>query len=626
MSQIVIGTAGHIDHGKTALVKALTGTDTDSLPEEQRRGMTIDLGFAFLTDNITIIDVPGHEKFIRNMVAGVSTVDIALLTIATDDGIMPQTREHLDILRLLNIRLGCVALTKCDLSESEDWLDLLEEEISDFVKDTFQDDIPIVRTSAETGDGVDDLRTVLTDLAGSASERNDRGFFRQSVDRVFSMKGFGTVVTGTVSSGRVEVGNTIEIVPGGIKAKIRGLQSHGKDVKSVKPGDRSAVNLSGVERHHLKRGSQIVSIGFLEPLTSFGAEIKLTSSTKRKLKHEQRIRIHLGTDEVMGRVLIAGSDRKKSISQGESATVLIRLEKPIPVAMGDQLIIRLYSPPETLGGGTVIDTQLPRKWKAAAKWLSELSDLPVENRTALFLERNESNPKTVSEWGKRFQLGETELKSQLDGLELVRFGDGRNPFLSLSHLVEKQMSDMMKAVGEFHEKAAYRLGIPRDELRQNLEYSEPLFDYLTDLLVKDGQIELKDGLIQSGSHKIKLSESDRKLAQKVSNTLQKFSTTPPLLSELATELGQSDKKTLELLHVLKSEGKVTEITRNLWYLSNVLMEMETSVRNFLVDHKGMAVTDFKKLTGTTRKHAIPLLEYLDKHDVTFRDGDKRVLA
>ena len=246
MSQIVIGTAGHIDHGKTALVKALTGTDTDSLPEEQRRGMTIDLGFAFLTDNITIIDVPGHEKFIRNMVAGVSTVDIALLTIATDDGIMPQTREHLDILRLLNIRLGCVALTKCDLSESEDWLDLLEEEISDFVKDTFQDDVPIVRTSAETGDGVDDLRTVLTDLAGSAAERNDRGFFRQSVDRVFSMKGFGTVVTGTVSSGRVEVGKTSEMGPGGIKAKIRGLQSHGKDeIGRATGGERGEMSGGG---------------------------------------------------------------------------------------------------------------------------------------------------------------------------------------------------------------------------------------------------------------------------------------------------------------------------------------------------------------------------------------------
>ena len=626
MTQIVIGTAGHIDHGKTALVKALTGTDTDRLPEEQRRGMTIDLGFAFLSDNITIIDVPGHEKFIRNMVAGVSTVDIALLTIAADDGIMPQTREHLDILRLLNIRLGCIALTKCDLAESDEWLELLEEEISDFVQDAFQDSVPIVRTSAETGEGVEDLRNVLTDLAGKAVERNDRGFFRQSVDRVFSMKGFGTVVTGTVSSGSAKVGDRLEIVPGKVKAKIRGLQSHGKDVKSVKPGDRSAVNLSGVERHHLKRGSQIVSAGFLEPLTSFGAEIKMTTGTKRKLKHEQRVRIHLGTDEVMGRVLIVSSDGQKSINPGESATVLIRLEKPIPVTIGDQFIIRLYSPPETLGGGSVIDTHPPRKWKAAAKWLTELTYLTEDDRTALFLERNDSNPKTVSEWGKRFQLGETELKSRLEGLELVRFGDHRNPFLSLSHLVEKQKSDLMKTVGEFHEKAAYRLGVPKDELRQNLKYIEPLFDYLTELLVEDGLVKEKDGLIQAGGYKIKLSEEDQNLAQQVSNLLEKFGTTPPNLSDLSSELGQSDKKILEILHVLKSEGKVTEITRDLWYFSNVLKDMESSVRNFFEAHDGMEVTDFKKLTGTTRKHAIPLLEYLDKHDVTFRDGNKRVLA
>ena len=626
MTQIVIGTAGHIDHGKTALVKALTGTDTDRLPEEQRRGMTIDLGFAFLSDNITIIDVPGHEKFIRNMVAGVSTVDIALLTIAADDGIMPQTREHLDILRLLNIRLGCIALTKCDLAESDEWLELLKEEISDFVQDAFQDSVPIVRTSAETGEGVEDLRNVLTDLAGKAVERNDRGFFRQSVDRVFSMKGFGTVVTGTVSSGSAKVGDRLEIVPGNVKAKIRGLQSHGKDVKSVKPGDRSAVNLSGVERHHLKRGSQIVSAGFLEPLTSFGAEIKMTTGTKRKLKHEQRVRIHLGTDEVMGRVLIVSSDGQKSINSGESATVLIRLEKPIPVTIGDQFIIRLYSPPETLGGGSVIDTHPPRKWKAAAKWLTELTYLTEDDRTALFLERNDSNPNTVSEWGKRFQLGETELKSRLEGLELVRFGDHRNPFLSLSHLVEKQKSDLMKTVGEFHEKAAYRLGVPKDELRQNLKYIEPLFDYLTELLVEDGLVKEKDGLIQAGGHKIKLSEEDQNLAQQVSNLLEKFGTTPPNLSDLSSELGQSDKKILEILHVLKSEGKVTEITRDLWYFSNVLKDMESSVRNFFEAHDGMEVTDFKKLTGTTRKHAIPLLEYLDKHDVTFRDGNKRVLA
>jgi len=626
MTQIVIGTAGHIDHGKTALVKALTGTDTDRLPEEQRRGMTIDLGFAFLSDNITIIDVPGHEKFIRNMVAGVSTVDIALLTIAADDGIMPQTREHLDILRLLNVRLGCIALTKCDLAESDEWLELLKEEISDFVQDAFQDSVPIVRTSAETGEGVEDLRNVLTDLAGKAVERNDRGFFRQSVDRVFSMKGFGTVVTGTVSSGSAKVGDRLEIVPGNVKAKIRGLQSHGKDVKSVKPGDRSAVNLSGVERHHLKRGSQIVSAGFLEPLTSFGAEIKMTTGTKRKLKHEQRVRIHLGTDEVMGRVLIVSSDGQKSINPGESATVLIRLEKPIPVTIGDQFIIRLYSPPETLGGGSVIDTHPPRKWKAAAKWLTELTHLSEDDRTALFLERNDSNPKTVSEWGKRFQLGETELKSRLDGLKLIRFGDDQNPFLSLSHLVEKQKSDIMKTVGEFHEKATYRLGVPSDELRQNLKYSEPLFDYLTELLVEDGLVKEKDGLIQAGGHKIKLSEEDQNLAQQVSNLLEKFGTTPPNLSDLSSELGQSVKKILEILHVLKSEGKVTEITRDLWYFSNVLKDMESSVRNFFEAHDGMEVTDFKKLTGTTRKHAIPLLEYLDKHDVTFRDGNKRVLV
>ncbi len=626
MPQVVIGTAGHIDHGKTALVKALTGTDTDRLPEEQRRGMTIDLGFAFLTDNITIIDVPGHEKFIRNMVAGVSTVDIALLTIAADDGIMPQTREHLDILQLLNVQLACAAITKCDLSESDEWLELLEEEIRDFVEGAFQEDVPIVRTSAETGEGVEELRTELTDLAGSVTERNDRGFFRQSVDRVFTMKGFGTVVTGTVIGGTAKVGDTVEIIPGGVKAKIRGLQSHGIDVQSVKLGDRSAVNLSGVNRQHLKRGSQIVAGGFLKPVTSFGAKITLSTNTARKLKHEQRVRIHAGTDEVMGRVHIVSSVRSKSISPGESSTVLIRPEKPAPVAMGDPIIIRLYSPMETLGGGTVIDTHPPEKWKEARKWLTELTQLSEEDRTALFLERSQSDSQTVSQWCRRFQVGPAQLEARLEGLKLIRFGSSRDPYLALSNVVEEQMTSLSKAVGLFHEKAAYRLGVPRDELRQKLGYSEALFDYLTEILIKDNKIEVREGLIRAGGHEITLDDSDRKLAQQVSDTLQKFSTTPPVLSELAVELGQSDKKILEILHVLKSEGKVKEIAQNLWYFANVLKEIESSVRNFFEAHEMMAVTDFKKLTGTTRKHAIPLLEYLDRHDITFREGDRRVLV
>ncbi|MFQ6676625.1 MAG: selenocysteine-specific translation elongation factor, partial [Fidelibacterota bacterium] len=288
MRQVVIGTAGHIDHGKTTLVKALTGTDTDRLPQEKMREMTIDLGFAFLTDNITIIDVPGHERFIRNMVAGVSTVDIALVTVAADDGIMPQTREHIDILRLLGVSSGCIALTKTDLVEDAGWLDLLEEEIKEYVRGSFLEGAPIVRVSGETGEGVELLREVLLTLSRKARVKTDRGFFRMFVDRVFTLKGIGTVVTGTVVGGSLRKGEDVEILPGGEIRKVRGLQSHERDVPSVSLGDRAAVNLSRVDRSDLRRGSQLVGPGFMTSTRNVGAHLSVLGGTTRRIRHEQR--------------------------------------------------------------------------------------------------------------------------------------------------------------------------------------------------------------------------------------------------------------------------------------------------------------------------------------------------
>lgn len=626
MSQVIIGTAGHIDHGKTALVKALTGTDTDRLPEEQRRGMTIDLGFAFLTDHITIIDVPGHEKFIRNMVAGVSTVDIALLAIAADDGIMPQTREHLDILQLLKVQKGCVAITKCDLSESKEWLYLLEEDIKDYIGGTTLKEMPIVRTSAVTGEGITDLKKYLLNLSNQVQARSDRGFFRQSIDRVFTMKGFGTVVTGTVISGSATVGDSIEIVPGEVTAKIRSLQSHGKDVKMVQVGDRSAVNLSGVDRQSLKRGSQIVSDGFLKAVKSFGAHISLTLNTSRKLKHEQRVRVHIGTDEIMGRVYIVSSNRHKSIQGGEEATVLIRLEKPAPLAMDDPLIIRLYSPPETLGGGTVIDTYPPFRWKDTRKWLQVLDESSNDIRPALFFKQDKSAPKTLLQWCQRFQMGSDQLQAYLETLDLIHFGPERDPFIALADDIEEQKLALLDVVNTYHEQKVYRLGIPRDELRQKLGYSEALFDFLLSELVGKKELEIRDGLVRASGYVMTLSESDQVQVQKVFNKLQKYGTTPPVVIDLARELGLSEKKVQEILHVLKNEQRVTDISRNLWYSTKVLSELERTIRKYFTTHQTMSVLDFKSLTKTTRKHAIPLLEYLDRHEITLREGDRRVLA
>ena len=366
MSQVVIGTAGHIDHGKTSLVKALTGTNTDRLAEERARGMTIDLGFAFLTKNITIIDVPGHEKFIRNMVSGVSTIQIGLFVIAADDGIMPQTVEHLQILSLLQIPQGVITITKTDLVEKE-WADLVEDDIRQLCKGTFLENASIVRTSTTNNSGIEELRKILLEQAEKLHEKNDRGFFRLQIDRSFIKTGFGTVVTGTVISGELKKGEEIQILPAEKIGRVRGLQSHEQMVDSVKLGDRAAINITGLDKKDLWRGAEIVSNSWLKPTSQIIVHISIIHKTKWIIKSKQRIRIHIGTQELLGRIFLI----KKFLKEGESGNALIQFEIPAVVAMDDRFVIRSYSPLSTIGGGIVLDTNPIGTVKSQKLWAEE---------------------------------------------------------------------------------------------------------------------------------------------------------------------------------------------------------------------------------------------------------------
>ena len=440
MSQTVIGTAGHIDHGKTTLVKALTGTDTDRLREEQERGMTIDLGFAFLSDEITIIDVPGHEKFIRNMVAGVSAIDAALLTIAADDGIMPQTREHFDILSILGVPAGVVALNKIDLVDDPEWLDLLEEEIREFLAGSFMEGAPIVRVSGETSEGVEQLRSVLLNIADASKERRDRGFFRLFADRAFSMKGFGSVVTGTVTGGLLKSGANVELLPALAHAKVRGLQSHGESVAEVARGDRAAVNLSQIEKGALKRGSQLAEKGFLKPSKVLGISFSLLERTERRVKHQQRVRLHIGTEEVLGRIFFVEEGRKKC-EAGETTVALVRLEQEVAAAVDDSFILRFYSPAETIGGGTIVDPAPPVRLKAARPWLAGLVNKSSEERLEKFFEQAASEPLTLSEWTRRWQVSLKKFTEDSSHLETIQFGNSGDPYLTHQSVVDGQMEN-----------------------------------------------------------------------------------------------------------------------------------------------------------------------------------------
>jgi len=625
MKQVVIGTAGHIDHGKTALVKALTGVNTDRLPEEKARGMTIDLGFAFLTDNITIIDVPGHERFVRNMVAGVSTVDIALITIAADDGIMPQTREHIDILHLLGVELGCIVITKIDLIEDSEWIDLLEEDIREYLKESPFENLPILRVSSENGDGVEDVRLVLMDLAKRTVEKEDRGFFRLFVDRVFSMKGFGTVVTGTVVSGSLNEGDEIEILPRGGVAKVRGLQSHGKHVESIHLGDRAALNLTNVDKSLLSRGFELVSEGFIKPTQTIGSEISLLSRTERVIRHEQRVRVHVGTDEVIGKVLLT-HPVQKVLNPGETSAVLIKLEKETSVAMEDPFILRFYSPPETIGGGVIIDPHPPKQWKVNKKWLNSLVGLSQQERLKYFFISRAKKPLTLKEWDKKWQVTSPVFRRLLSGIETIEFGSIDNPIITLRSLVENQKLIYIKAVENFHTQSPYKKGISKDNLRQSLDFSISLFNFLTPKLEGEGRISVTDGKVQRSGFTIELNKKDQEMVNRVEDAIKKARFTPPSLSELVKKFNLSIPQLMQMMFILKDQGKSVEIERELWYHVDHINALERELRKFFKTNSSMGVSDFKSLTNTTRKHAIPLLEHFDKRQITKRDGNLRILV
>ena len=352
MSQIVIGTAGHIDHGKTSLVKALTGTDTDQLNEEKQRGMTIDLGFAYLNENFTIIDVPGHEKFIRNMTAGAANIHFGLIVIAADDGIMPQTIEHIDILNILGVRKVWVAITKIDIVKDEEWIDLIELEIREYLSNYNFEIFSFNRINNLTGEGVNSLKRNILSSSCQKKSNNSGKFFRMNVDRFFTKKGFGTIVTGTVIQGMAKVGDSLEISPIDIITKIRGIQSHGGNVQRINKGDRAALNLQNVKLNNLHRGSVILSPKIIKKTNRIIARISIVDSTEWILKNGQRVRLHFGTGEIMARSIIKN---QKKISKGDAGNIILNLESNIPVALGDRFVIRSYSPMDTIGGGIVLD-------------------------------------------------------------------------------------------------------------------------------------------------------------------------------------------------------------------------------------------------------------------------------
>jgi len=624
MQPIIWGTAGHIDHGKTALIKALTGTNTDRLQEELDRGVTIDIGFAFLTDEISFIDVPGHERFVKNMVTGVSTIDAALLVIAADDGVMPQTKEHLEILELLGVSTGIIALTKTDIAEPE-WIELVENSVREFITGTALEHAQIIRTSAEDGEGIVRLREAVLDVSAALPRRLNRGIPRLPVDRVFNVKGFGTVVTGSVLSGEWKTGDSVEVLPGRQASKIRGIQTHGHQVDSVGMSERAALNLSGVETDDIARGFQVTKSGFLTVTDTLYVTCKILSDAEHPLEQNQRVRVHLGTTEILARCTILD---ETEIRQGSEGFVKLRLEEKTVGGYGDRFILRFYSPMRTIGGGTVlIPEDSDKKGKSLVQHLESLDtdDLPE----LIIGQLNLEFPLLLSadDLCKNFfyadSLLQPPLSSLLDDDTIASFEIDGTVRYCVRDLAEKEKSRITQQVVAYQENHPKEPGIQKSQLEQETGLPAETFGALLDEITGEGGVVEEGPIIHTPEHEIRLSAEELQLKNSLEAFIKKQEFRPPAVHDLEKEFDIPATELRQFLKILLYEKAVERLSGDLYFHSELTDRLRAELRTYFKSNETLAVSEFKEITNASRKYTIPLLEYADQQGWTIRDGDVR---
>ena len=627
---VVVGTAGHIDHGKTSLVKALTGTDTDRLPEEKARGITIDLGFAFLEEpdglTIEIVDVPGHERFVKNMLAGVGGIDLAMLVVAADEGVMPQTREHLAICSLLHIHTGLVVLTKTDLAEP-DWLELVRDDVAALVRGTFLEGAPVLGVSARTGEGVAALRDALRGLAATVPARATDQLPRLPMDRVFTIRGFGTVVTGTLMAGVLGVDDRVEIFPKGLQAKIRGLQTHGRPVPRAFAGQRTAINLQALERAAIERGDVVGLAGTLLPTTMVDATLELLADAPRPLKSRDRVRFHAGTSEIMARVLLL--DRPE-LEPGHSTHGRVRLEGPLVALPGDRFVIRSYSPIVTIGGGTLLDVAPPRFKRKAPALLAHLRLLERGTPEDVVEEHvRQMGPAgvRVSAMLGRAPFGPDRTRALLDALQ----GHGRVVGIDREWFVHRESHDRISkqavdALGAFHRAHPLRPGMSREELRGRAGGAdEKVFGSVLASLEADGQVKAERDKVRLAAHEVRLDPEQQRLVDRLEQDFLVAEAAPPSPEEALARAGVAGDEEHELFQVLVEARTLVRVKESLFFHARALDAIQDKLVGLLRDRKDIGPGDIKDLLGISRKYAIPLLEYFDTRRVTTRVGERRVL-
>lgn len=627
----VIGTAGHVDHGKSTLIAALTGTHPDRLKEEQAREMTIDLGFGWFTlpngEEVGIVDVPGHRDFIENMLAGVGGVDAALLVIAADEGIMPQTKEHLAILDLLQIPAGVIVLTKTDLINDKDWLDALEADVRNATKDTVLRDAPIVRVSARTRSGLDHLKASLSEILHQNPARPDLGRPRLPIDRVFSMSGFGTVVTGTLTDGHLAVGDEIQILPSGLTSRVRGLQTHKKQEEKAAPGSRTAVNISGLAAEQIQRGEVLTHPGQFHTTRRFDARLRLLKDATSPLRHGSEVKVFLGTAETMATLRLLGTEE---LAPGQQGWIQLELRDPVVAVRGDRYILRRPSPAETLGGGVVVDAQpKARHRRFDEELLKSLASLAQGSPTDILFEAALAlNAAPIKEIAARSHLESKPAAQALKGLlsdgRLIALEEGAlSPASELLVIAFPHWNELWtkaeRIVSSYHGKYPLRRGIPREELKSRLDLSPRVFNAAINKLVLEKTLTEVENSVAKAGHAIRFDDGQQ---AKVETLMRKFTQNPyttPSVKECQAEVGD------EIVNALIELGQLVSVSSEVVFRKQDYDSMAAQVRAAIQQKGQITLAEVRDLFNTSRKYAQALLEHLDAIGATRRDGDYRKL-
>jgi len=624
-----------VDHGKTALIKRLTGMDTDRLKEEKERGITIELGFASLTlpggRSLGVVDVPGHERFVRHMVAGAAGIDLVVLVIAADEGVMPQTREHLQICTLLGIRKGFVALTKIDMVDAE-WLTLIREDVSEFLRGTFLEGAPVVPVSSLTGDGFPDLLQTIEQAAGEVEEAADVGLFRLPVDRVFTMKGFGTVVTGTLISGKVTTGQEVEVSPVGLRARVRGIQIHNRSVETAEAGQRTAINLQGMERAAIERGYALAGPDTLVPSQRLDVVYRHLAGAARKMKNRTLVRLHTGTSEIMARLILLDRDDLEPGGEGYAQLVL---ESPLAAVAGDRFVVRSYSPMTTIGGGVIVDP-LPAKHKRSAERVLQefrrLSGGPEAERVGTVLARAGMGGITESRLIVRTGIRGKDLRRILEGMFSAKEAllVDRDEMRVLSHPVYGDLqANILQELQTYHERFPLKEGLSREELRTMLGLGEGVGQKIFGMALRDlekrGELVAEKENIRLKGHHVQLKEEMGNLREALSAVYREGGLAPPTAREVLERFPDRKKEIASLIQVMTREGDLVRISEDLHFHRDALMRLREDYRQLLLREVQATPASFRDLTGLSRKFIIPLMEYFDMTRLTMRAGDHRIL-